>query len=259
MVLLLLLFIDIFSTSCCCYCCCCCCCCCCCLPIPSQRDGIVFFPITTSRRSNHIVVSVTLSHSSVLPTRCRETSQLTVLVDSLADPVDTRISTDGFVHGINHDDFVVHVCGILADPIRTQHSKSSSQTTGSFFSFGTNATLKFDLVDSLTFWFTISCTLRYRLLTATTTQTDTVDDISLLGSVPQSSSFIRTSGSRSSMDGCKMTKLPTSNSEQETKKITLFLFVQLLQVFVSTHLDLGGNRTLISVTICSSIFFICPH
>merc|ERR1712062_459325 len=237
MVLLLLLFIDIFSTSCCCYCCCCCCCCCCCLPIPSQRDGIVFFPITTSRRSNHIVVSVTLSHSSVLPTRCRETSQLTVLVDSFADPVDTRISTDGFVHWINHDDFVVHVGRILTDPIRTQHSKSSSQTTSSLFSFGTNSTLEFDLVDSFTFWFTISCTLWYGLLTATTTQTDSVDDVSLLGSVPQSSCFVRTSGSGSAVDGSKMTKLPTSNSKQETKKITLFLLVQFLQVFVSTHVE----------------------
>merc|ERR1712142_843573 len=98
-----------------------------CLSISSQRERIVFLPITTSRRSNHIVVSVTLSHSSVLPTRCRKTTQLTVLVDSLADPVDARISTDGFVHWINHDDFVVHVCRILADPIGTQHSKSSRQ------------------------------------------------------------------------------------------------------------------------------------
>merc|ERR1711953_1426897 len=110
------------STSCCC---CCChlsvpstiCCCCCHLSVPSQRQGIVFLPITTSRRSNHVVVSVTLSHSSVLPTGCGETTQLTVLVYCLADPVDAGISADGFVHRIDHDDFVVHVRRILADPI----------------------------------------------------------------------------------------------------------------------------------------------
>merc|ERR1712149_46330 len=165
---------------------------------------------------------MTFTHTTVLASSCRKTLQLTVLVDSLADPVDTRISTDGFVHWINHDDFVVHVGRILADPIRAQHSKSSSQPTSSLFSFGANAALKFDLVDSLTLW--------YGLLTATTTQPNSVDDVSLLGSVPQSSSFVRSGGSRSSMDGCKMTKLPASDTEQETKKITLFLLVQLLQV-----------------------------
>ena len=77
----------------------------------------MLLPVSSSRGTNNIAVSVTLTHTTVLPSRSRLSTQLTVLHDGLADPVDARIATDGFVHGINHDDFVVQVCGVLTDPV----------------------------------------------------------------------------------------------------------------------------------------------
>merc|ERR1712126_396049 len=149
----------------------------------SQKQGVVLFPISTSRRSNHIVVAVTFTHTSVLTTSSSLTSQLTMLHHSLTDPVDSRISTNGFVHWVNHDYLIIQVGGILTDPVGVQNSESTCQSPSSFLSFRTSATLKFNLVDTLTFWLTVSCTFGDRLLTTTTSQSNTVDDVTLLGSV----------------------------------------------------------------------------
>merc|ERR1712156_774988 len=108
------------------------------------------------------------------------------------------------MHGINHNDFVVQVCRVLTDPIRAQHTKCTGQTTCSFFGFGSSTTLEFDLVDTFTLGFTVSCSLWYWLLTSTTSQANAVDDVPLFGSVTQSSGFIGTGGSRGSMDGRQM-------------------------------------------------------
>merc|ERR1711931_519957 len=117
---------------------------------------------------------MTLAHTTVLPTSSSLSSQLTVLHDGLAYPVDPGIPSYGFVHGIDHDDFVVHIRRILTYPVRTQHTKSTSQPSCSLFSLGPGTTLKLYLVDSLTFWFTVCCSL---------------------GSVSESLGFVRTCGS----------------------------------------------------------------
>merc|ERR1719234_2695562 len=188
----------------------------------------MLLPVSSSRRTYHIAVSVSLTHTTVLPPRSCLSTQLTVLHDGLADPVDARITTDCFVHGVDHDDFVVQVRGILTDPVRTQHAKCASKTSCSLFSLGSSTPLKLDLVDTFAFGFTVRSTLRYRLLTSTTSQTNTVDNVPLLGTVPESASFIGTGGSRGAMDGSEVTELPTSDTEQEAEQVALFLLVQFL-------------------------------
>lgn len=39
------------------------------------------------------------------------------LVDGLDDPIDTGITTDGFVLRVNENDLKVFVCRILVDPV----------------------------------------------------------------------------------------------------------------------------------------------
>ena len=60
------------------------------------------------------MVQVTLSSESpeLLPSRGK-TTKLTVLVDTLADPVDPWVIADGIVCGINKDDLKVFVSRIL--------------------------------------------------------------------------------------------------------------------------------------------------
>merc|ERR1712119_122875 len=127
----------------------------------------MFLPVGTARRPNYIVVTMTLAHATVLPPSSSLPPQLTMLHDSLADPVDSGVPSDGFVHGIHHDDLVVHVRGILTNPVRAKHTKSSSQTTCSLLSLGASTTLELDLVDAFAFRFTVSRSLRDGLLAAT--------------------------------------------------------------------------------------------
>ena len=97
--------------------------------VPSQRQRVVFLPVGTPWRPDHIVVPMPLTHATVLSTGSRLSPQLTVLHYGLADPVDAWIASDGFVHGIHHDDFVVQIRGILTNPVWVQHTKSASQST----------------------------------------------------------------------------------------------------------------------------------
>merc|ERR1719184_694356 len=86
--------------------------------VPPQRQGVMLLPIGTSRRSNHVVVTVTFAHTSVLTSSSSLTTQLTMFHHSFANPIDSWISTNGFVHWVNHDHLVIQVCRILTDPVR---------------------------------------------------------------------------------------------------------------------------------------------
>jgi hypothetical protein len=70
--------------------------------------------ITTSRR---IVKSVALPNSTALLSGRIESSGLTVLVDRIADPVDSGITADGFVEWVDHDHLKDFVGGVLIDPV----------------------------------------------------------------------------------------------------------------------------------------------
>ena len=46
--------------------------------------------------------------------------------------MDARISADGRVGGIDHDDFVIFVGGILTDPVRIEDAERSDLATDAF-------------------------------------------------------------------------------------------------------------------------------
>jgi len=56
-----------------------------------------------------------------LASRC-ETTGFTVFVDWVDDPVDTGITTDGFVLRVNEDDLIVLVRRVLVDPVRVENT-----------------------------------------------------------------------------------------------------------------------------------------
>jgi hypothetical protein len=57
-----------------------------------------------------------------------------MLVNWVADPVNSRIISDHNVLGIDEDDFKVLVCGILVDPVRVQHTEIGSSAAGTLLS-----------------------------------------------------------------------------------------------------------------------------
>jgi hypothetical protein len=58
---------------------------------------------------------------------------LTYLVHWLDDPVDSRVPPNGFVLGVNENDFEILVGGILINPVGIENSKVGASSTDTFF------------------------------------------------------------------------------------------------------------------------------
>ena len=71
-------------------------------------------------------------------------------------------------------------------------------------------------------------------LSSSSSNSDSVDDKSLLGLVSESSGLVRTSRVSSTVDSRQLSIVPCSNSEEKSHNIRLLLLVQLLNVFVGT-------------------------
>lgn len=63
----------------------------------------------------------------------KNANHIAYLMYRVDDPVDPGVSANGFVLGVNKDDFVVFVGRVLIDPVRVQHSKISTSTANTLF------------------------------------------------------------------------------------------------------------------------------
>lgn len=185
-----------------------------------------------------VVEQVTLGNTSGLLTSSSKTSGLSVLVDWVDDPVDSWVSSDGVVRWVHQDNLVVLVGGVLVNPVRVQDSQVGSSSADSLLSGDSQRLLVLELSNTLVGWLTVSSTLWNRSLSATSSDSDTEDDETLLGLVAQSSGLVWSGRSRSSVDDVLLSVLPTSDSQQESGDVRLLLSLQLFQVFVGTHCSL---------------------
>lgn len=70
-------------------------------------------------------------------------------MDRGADPVDASITTDGLVLGVDKDNLVVLVGGVLVDPVGVQDAQVSSAAANTLLSGGLKSTLVLELVDTV--------------------------------------------------------------------------------------------------------------
>lgn len=202
--------------------------------VSPQGQSVVLLPDLSSTRLG-VVESVALVDTSGFLTSGSQTSSFTVLVDWVTDPVVTSISSDSLVRWINKNDFEILVSRVLVNPVRVQDSQVGGTTTNSLLSSSSQSSLVFQLVNTLVGWLTVSGTLWHRSLSVTTSNSDTVDDETLLGLVTQSSSLVWSRRSGGSVDDVLLSVFPDSNSLQESENIRLLLSLQLFQILVSTH------------------------
>lgn len=88
------------------------------LSVASEGESVSSLPGSSPGATNALVGEVTsLEHTTVVATSGGETTELTVLVSGVADPVDLGVVSDGIVRRIDKNDLVVLVGGIL----RTRH------------------------------------------------------------------------------------------------------------------------------------------
>ena len=134
----------------------------------------------------------------------------------VADPVVTSISSDGLVGRIDQDNLEVLVGGVLVDPVGVQDSQVGSTTADSLLGGSSQSSLVLQLVDTLVGWLTVSGTLWHRSLSVTTSNSDTVDDETLLGLVTHSSGLVWSRRSGGSVDDSLLSVFPDSDSLQES-------------------------------------------
>ena len=173
--------------------------------------------VTTS--SLGLVVKVTLVDTSGFLSGGSQTSGFSVLVHWVDNPVVSGISSNSLVRWVDQDHLVVLVGGVLVDPVRVQNSQVGSTTTNSLFGGGSQRSLVLQVLNTLVGWLTISSTLWNWSLSTTSSNSDSVDDESLLSLVTQSSSLVWSGRSRSSVDDVLLSQFPASDTVEETHHI----------------------------------------
>jgi len=164
-----------------------------------------------------------------------ETTAFTVLVDGVDDPVDGGIVADGRVVRIDEDDFVVLVGGILVDPVAVENTEVTADTTNTAFSNRAEVASVLQLVDTLVLGLTVDNTLRIRSLASTTTDSNTVNNVTLLSLHAQSASLVGTSGVSNTADLGELTIFPSTNTKEVTHGIALLLSPEFFKILVGTH------------------------
>jgi hypothetical protein len=163
------------------------------------------------------------------------TSELSVLV--VNDPVDSGVISDGVVEWINKDNLVELEGGILSNPVGVEDSEVTDLSADSLLSDGSVVSPWLEGGNSLALWLTVDDTLGDWLLSATSSDSDSVDDVTLLSLVTESSSLIRSGWSGASVKHWQLSQLPCPESEHELHQSALLLSPQLLNVSVGTHVN----------------------
>ena len=73
---------------------------------------------------------MTLAETTRLATSRGQATHLPVFLVGLAYPLDVRITSDGLVEGIDHDDLVELVGGVLGYPVAVHHTQGLAATSG---------------------------------------------------------------------------------------------------------------------------------
>lgn len=134
-----------------------------------------------------------------------DTTSLTMLVLSFANPVDFRVYTDDFVHRVNQDDFEPLVDSVLEregetqstgratnriHPVAVQHTQIAQFFSSTTFGNRPQTSHVHQVVNTSSSGLAISDTLGNRSFSATSSHPDTINDVSLLAFVTKTSCFI---------------------------------------------------------------------
>ena len=147
----------------------------------------------------------------------------TSFMNSITNPVNTGITTDGFMTGVHKDNFVKFEGRVLIDPVGVQDTQVATVLSNSSLSNGTMVSLVLQLVHSMSRRLVVCNTLRNGSLSTSSSDSDTINDVSLFGSVTKTASLVWACWTRNSVNCGKLSILPASDSEKESHHIRLLL------------------------------------
>lgn len=118
------------------------------LAVTPEGESVVPLPGLPPAGSG-VVVLVSTAKTTALLASGSESTALAVLVDRLDDPVDAGITADSLVLGIDEDDLVVLVGGVLVDPVRVENAEIGATAADTLLSSRLERALVLELVDTL--------------------------------------------------------------------------------------------------------------
>jgi len=205
------------------------------MAVSGEGKSVLSEPSGAARASLGGGISVALAQSARRLASGGLATKLAMLLLRFADPLDARISADGRVGGIDHDDFVIFVGGILADPVRIEDAERSDLATHAFLSDGLKRALELHLVDAVVSGLAIRASLGDGLLAGTAANADAVDDESLLRAVSQSARLLDTRGLRSPVHARQLAILPRADAQKKSHHVGLLLTPKFVDIFISAH------------------------
>ena len=144
-----------------------------------------------SDRWSSVVGSVSLlSETSVFLTSGGETSELSLVLLLGNNPVDSWVLLDGGVVWINADDLEEFVGGILTNPVGVEDSEVRALSTNLLLGNRSVGSSFLELSDTLMDWLSVDDTLVDCSLSSSSSDSDSVDDVSLFGFVSKGSGLI---------------------------------------------------------------------
>jgi hypothetical protein len=95
----------------------------------------------------------------------------------------------------------------LVDPVGVEDTQVGASTTDTLFSGGTERSLVLELVHTLVCGLAVGSTLWHWSLTTTTSDTNSVDNITLLGLVTETTGLVGSRRARSAVDDIQLSEL----------------------------------------------------
>lgn len=108
----------------------------------------MFLP-SLSASSSRLVETMSLSKTTRLLASGSEATGLSVLVDGVDDPADAGVAADGLVLGVDQDNLVVLVGGVLVNPVRVQNPQVGASAANTLLGGRLERSLVLELVDTL--------------------------------------------------------------------------------------------------------------
>ena len=194
------------------------------LSISPELLGVSVFPVGSAGRSLlHGLVSL-LVHASGLLAGGGQTAELSVSVLAGDDPIDARVASDCLVGWVHKDDFKEFETGILTNPVGVENAHVGALAGNTLFGDGLVGTLGLDLLDATRVsGLTEDLSLCDVPLAATSADSDTVDNVSLLGLVTDLACLVHTGRTGALVDNRHLSVLPGADSHDKAADITLLL------------------------------------
>ena len=166
-----------------------------------------------------------------------DSSQLSMFVVRIGNPVDSSIVSDTVMGRVTTNDLVVLVSSVLSNPVTVQHPKSSQSTTHTLLSLRPEVTGWLELVDTDRSRLTANNTLGDWSLPASSSDSGPVDDVTFFGLEAKFSGLVDSGRVVDPADDGELSVLPGPDSEDEVHEIRLFLPPKFFEILVGSHLS----------------------